>query len=248
MIETLYSSLGQDSISADVENSLLDSQSGIHEVTLTKSGYSFLPNASQHNVPAWTIFALFFMVISLGSNMVKEKQEGSFVRIKTLPTSYFMALLSKQITYMVVAIVQVFVIFSIGIWVFPSLDLPALNMPGSMWALTLVTVFTALSAISYAIFIGVFANTQEQANGIGAVSVVILAAIGGIMVPDFVMPSFIQKIMVVSPLHWCLEAYYELFLEGGAMSDIYISIVPLLFFSLILQSFAIVGLKRKNLI
>jgi ABC-2 type transport system permease protein len=45
-----------------------------------------------------------------------------------------------------------------------------------------------------------------------------------------------------------LEAYYELFLEGGTMDDIYISILPLLFFSIIVQSVAIVGMKRKNLI
>jgi len=56
-----------------------------------------VPNASQHNVPAWTIFAMFFVVISLGGALYGEV-ERSFIRLKTLPTNYLVALLSKQIT------------------------------------------------------------------------------------------------------------------------------------------------------
>ncbi|MEO8237060.1 MAG: ABC transporter permease, partial [Flavobacterium sp.] len=32
-----------------------------------------LPNSVQHNVPAWTLFAIFFIVIPLSINIVKEK-------------------------------------------------------------------------------------------------------------------------------------------------------------------------------
>ena len=41
-----------------------------------------------------------------------------------------------------------------------------------------------------------------------------LAAIGGLMVPSFAMPQSFHLVMKLSPLHWCLEAYYGLFLEG----------------------------------
>jgi ABC-2 type transport system permease protein len=56
--------------------------------------------------------------------------------------------------------------------------------------------------------VGVFAETQEQANGFGAVSIVILAALGGLMVPAFAMPDSFKTVIQLSPLHWCLEAYY----------------------------------------
>ena len=46
------------------------------------------PNATQHNVPAWTIFAMFFIIMSLGGSVVREKVSGSFIRLKTLPTNY----------------------------------------------------------------------------------------------------------------------------------------------------------------
>ena len=53
--------------------------------------------------------------------------------------------------------------------------------------------------MSYAICIGIFAETEEQANGFGAVSIVILAAMGGLMVPDFVMPGISDLAMKFSP-------------------------------------------------
>ena len=122
-----------------------------------------IPNASQHNVPAWTIFAMFFMVTSLGSNLVKEKLSGSFIRLKTLPTSYFIALISKQISYLLVTLAQVVVIFSIGVFLFPLIGLPKLNLPSDLVGLLIVSLISGWCAISYAIAIGVFAQTQEQA-------------------------------------------------------------------------------------
>jgi ABC-2 type transport system permease protein len=79
------------------------------------------------------------------------------------------------------------VIFAIGVWLFPLMGLPALNIPAAWGGLILVTLLTGWCAVSYAICVGTFAKTQEQANGFGAVSIVILAAIGGLMVPSYVV-------------------------------------------------------------
>jgi ABC-2 type transport system permease protein len=103
-------------------------------------------------------------------------------------------------------------------------------------------------AASYAICVGVLSKTQEQSNGFGAVSIVLLAAIGGILVPSFAMPTSFRFIMQLSPLHWALEAYYGLFLEGGNLKDILINILPLFIIILAIQTITLVALKRKNLI
>jgi ABC-2 type transport system permease protein len=96
--------------------------------------------------------------------------------------------------------------------------------------------------------VGVYSESQEQANGIGAVSVVLMAAIGGLLVPSFAMPDSFQHIIKLSPLHWCLEAFYGLFLERGKLSDILLSIIPLLVITILLQLIVFIGLKKKNLI
>lgn len=248
ILKSLYFSLNEKELPPSFENDMMNNQAGINEIPISRNGSRNIPNATQHNIPAWTIFAMFFIVISLGSSIVREKLNGSFIRLKTLPTSYLVALLSKQLAYLAVTLVQTAAIFAIGVWIFPIIGLPALNMPADKIGLLIVAVICGWCAVSYAICIGVFAQTQEQANGFGAVSVVLLAAIGGILVPSFAMPASFQGIMKLSPLHWCLEAFYGLFLEGGKLKDVLLNILPLLGITLLIQGITLFTLKRKNLI
>ena len=248
LMKRLYFSMNQKQLSPHLENKLLSNRISVQEFPLTLDKMEVMPNATQHNVPAWTIFAMFFVVISLGGSIVNEKLSGSFIRLKTLPTSFILALISKQITYLFVTLVQASVIFSLGLWIFPLLGLPPLNLNVNFEALILVSIVCGWCAVSYAICIGVFANTQEQANGFGAVSIVILAALGGLMVPSFLMPSSLLVPMKLSPLHWCLEAYYKIFLEGGKLHDVVPNIIPLLLITIFFQLIAIITLKAKKLI
>jgi ABC-2 type transport system permease protein len=191
---------------------------------------------------------MFFVVLSLSASIVREKSNGSLIRLKTLPTHYGVALLSKQIIYLVVTLIQATIIFAIGIWVFPHMGLPVLALPRDISGLVIVSLLCGWCAVSYAICIGVFAETPVQANSFGAISIVLLAAIGGLMVPGFAMPASFQTVMKISPLHWCLEAYYGLFLEGGKLRDILTNIIPLLGLTVLIQLITFWGLKRKRLI
>ncbi len=248
VLRSLYFNLNEKAMPDSMEKELMAGQVAINEIPVSRSGSRNIPNASQHNVPAWTVFAMFFIVISLGGSVVREKLNGSFVRLKTLPTNYLVSVLSKQLTYLFVTVLQAAVVFSLGIWLFPSMGLPKLDLPADIIGVGIVTLICGWCAVSYAIMIGVFAKTQEQSNGIGAVSIVLMAAIGGLLVPSFAMPQSFQFVMKLSPLHWCLEAYYGLFLEGGKLKDVVLNILPLLGITFIIQAITLFGLKRKNLI
>lgn len=248
MIKSLYGSLGEEEIPEDMESQMMNRGIQITEEAVTKDGSGMIPNATQHNVPAWTIFAMFFIVTSLGSNIVLEKTSGSFIRLKTMPTAYYISLISKQLTYLGVTFLQVAVIFTIGIVVFPFIGLPELNLPKDIFALVVVSLICGWCAVSYAMVVGVFAETQEQSNGFGAISVVILAAIGGILVPAFAMPDTFQIFLLLSPLHWCLEAFYDLFLERGNIISVLINLARIIIVTILFQILTIYGLKRKNLI
>ncbi len=248
MINTIYKNLGITKGSIDIEKKMKASKINIESITASNSGNKTLPNSSQHNVPAWTIFAMFFMVTSLGSNIAKEKTSGSFVRLKTLPTSFSLVLMSKMLVYLLVAFLQVFVIFSIGIFLFPLIDLPQLGLPTNPFPLIIIVLLTGLSAVSYALLIGMFAKTQEQANGFGAISIILFGAIGGIWVPTFVMPSYLQMISKLSPLHWCLEGFYTIFLKQGSWMELGSVILYMITFITICQIFIYVKLKTSKLI
>ena len=247
-LRTLYFSINEKQLPEKLENDMLNNRTPVNEVPVSKDGTKSTPNATQHNVPAWTIFAMFFVIMSLGGSVVKEKVSGSYIRLKTLPTSYHVALISKQVVYLGVTMLQAAVIFSIGIWLFPYIGLPALNPPSDIVALIITTLICGWCAVSYSICVGVYSDTQEQSNGFGAVSIVILACVGGLMVPSFAMQGAFKTAADVSPMHWCLQAYYTLFLEGGKLKDILNNLLPLFLITLVIQFVTYLGLKRKNLI
>ena len=100
----------------------------ISEIPVSRNDSRKAPTVSQHNVPAWTIFAMFFVVFSLGSGIVRDKRNGSFIRLKTLPTSYVVAIFRGRLpTWR--PMLQAAVIFAIGAWVFPLVGLPACIFP-----------------------------------------------------------------------------------------------------------------------
>lgn len=247
MIESIFAQMDMDP-PADLKQRMSDSQTIINILPALFSGNNVNPNSTQHNVPAWTLFAMFFMVISLGGNIVKERSNGSFLRLKMLPTSMLTVMGSKVIVYVLVALLQVTLIFSLGKFTFPFIGLPELIFPSNFFAFIVVVVLSSLSAVSFALLIGTITTTQVQANGLGAVLVIIFAAIGGIWIPIFVMPEFMQTVAMFSPLYWCLEGFYILFLQDGDWNALLPVILFLLLFIITCQGITFLKLKRERLI
>jgi ABC-2 type transport system permease protein len=248
VLKQLYLAINEVPLPDSLKSQLLKNNIRLEEIPLTADKQATNLNATQHNVPSWTIFAMFFIVMSLGASIVREKLSGAFIRLRTLPTSYYISLLSKQITYLAVTFIQAVLIFAIGILIFPFIGLPALQLPDDVGGLIIVTLVCGWCAVSYALCVGVFAKTQEQASAFGSVSVVILSLIGGLMVPDFIMPQGFKSLSSLSPLHWCLQAYYGLFLQNGKLGNIAMNILFIIIIAVALQLIALLQLKRKRFI
>ncbi len=247
MIEKIYANMQVETAPTDMKEFIMSNKTIINK-KVASNDKRYIPNSTQHNVPAWTIFAMFFMVISLGGNVVRERASGSFIRLKTMPSRFSLVLISKVIIYLIVSILQVSLIFSVGIFLFPYLGLPRLVLPSESFFLTLIVVISGLVAVSYALMIGSVSKTQEQSNGIGAVSVIIFAALGGIWVPVFVMPEYMKLISKFSPLQWCLDGFYTLFLKGGNWSELYQVIITLLGFTSLFLLITFYKLKQEKII
>jgi ABC-2 type transport system permease protein len=249
MVGKLFQEMGYDSIPSNIRQAIINRETKLKIANASLSDVAeLIPNSSQHNVPAWSIFAMFFMVISLGGNIVKERLSGSFLRLQTIPRGFALTLISKFLVYLFVALSQLLLLFLMGIYIFPHIGLPQLSMPNAFLPFLVVTLLSAVSAISYAVLVGTYAKTQEQANGFGAISIIIFAAIGGIWVPNFVMPDYMQTIGNISPLKWCLEGYYTLFLKNGAWSELIGTITFLFLFTVICQLLIFIKLRIQNYI
>lgn len=231
-----------------LKEAMIENRVPIKRKAVTASNSEVIPNSTQHNVPAWTIFAMFFMVVSLGNNIVKERLNGSFIRLKTMPTNFAIVLGSKMLVYLAAAVAQVALIFTLAKLTFPALGLPEFTFPTNIMGFVLMVLLSGLAAVSYALVVGTMAQTQEQSHGFGAISIVILAAIGGIWVPSFVMPTYLQTLSLISPLNWCLDGFYTLFLRGGLWGELQGTIVGLVVFISACLGISYLKLKKDKII
>nr|WP_315140738.1 ABC transporter permease [uncultured Flavobacterium sp.] len=204
------------------------------------------PNSVQHNVPAWTLFAIFFIVIPLSINIVKEKTQGTFVRLRTNPVSNIIVLGGKTIMYLIICLIQFYMMIAVAIFLFPHLGLPALNVEGNLLLMSVVAIFSGLSAIGFGILLGTIAKTQEQSAPFGATSVIILAAIGGVWVPVFAMPKIMQIIAESSPMNWGLETFYDVLLRNASLLDLVPELSLLFLFFIVTTTIALLYEKKKR--
>ncbi|WP_394774498.1 ABC transporter permease [Flavobacterium sp.] len=204
------------------------------------------PNSVQHNVPAWTLFAIFFIVIPLSINIVKEKSQGTFVRLLTNPVSNLVVIIGKTITYSVICMIQFYMMVAVAVFLFPHIGLPSLNIEGHLFLMSIVALFSGFAAIGFGILLGTVANTQEQSAPFGATSVLILAAVGGVWVPVFAMPTIMQYIAKSSPMNWGLEAFYDVLLRNVSFLEIIPKISLLFLFFIITTSIALFYDKKKR--
>lgn len=216
------------------------------EIVPTVDNKEILPNSVQHNVPAWTLFAIFFIIVPLSINIVKEKGQGTQIRLLTNPVPYSIVIAGKTITYLVICMIQFYLMVLVGMYLFPYLSLPTLDLDGKFFLMSVVALFSGLAAIGFGILLGTIAKTQEQSAPFGATSVVILAAIGGVWVPVFAMPKVMQVISHISPMNWGLNAFYDVLLRKADAIEILPEIFLLLLFFIITIFIAIQYDKKKR--
>jgi ABC-2 type transport system permease protein len=192
------------------------------------------PTAVQHNIPAWALFGLFFTCIPLAGSLLVERNSGIWIRLMTMPVSSVSLLVGKIIGYVGVCFSQISLIVLIGLYVFPLLGLPAFSITGHLTVLIAISLCCSLAACGYGVLLGSACTSLEQASMFGSISIVITAALGGVLVPIYAMPGVMQRISGFSPLNWGLEAYQDVLLRGSSAVQVSGHLGKLLAFFLVM--------------
>lgn len=165
------------------------------------------PTATEQNVPAYTIFGVFFIVLTLASSFLREKQDGTFQRILAAPLSKTALLAGKLLPYYLVNLIQIGLMFAVGIALFDVI-------PGNLPAFVLVSMALAAAANGLGLLVAALGKTEAQVNGLSVLFAVTLAALGGMMVPAFVMPGFMKTLSLFTPHAWALAGYHDVIVRG----------------------------------
>ncbi len=174
----------------------------------------------QQSVPAWLVFAMFFVVIPLSNVFIAERQHGTWQRLRSLRVPVATLLAGKVVPFYAVNLGQTLLMLAVGHSLVPRLGGDALQLDVSWPALWLMATAVSLAGIGFALAVASVARTTEQATTIGGVTNILFAALGGVMVPKIVMPLAMQRAAAFSPMGWGLEGFLDVFVRGAGLGGL----------------------------
>ena len=178
---------------------------------------------------------------------MQERSSGALGRLQSLGVSRAMLLASKALPYLAVNAVQAALMLAAGIWLMPLIGGDALSLAGIDWgALLVALVAVSLAAVSLSLALACAVRSHAQAATIGPMVNVLMAAAGGIMVPKFVMPGFMQRLVELSPMNWGLEALLTVLLRGGGVADTLPQVGRLVVFAAAMFVLAVFLFRRRT--
>ncbi len=239
------SSLNPWMTAAEKEEALVDKVMFQEHFLRGKNTTDVRPTSVQQSVPAWLIFSMFFIIIPISNTFVNERRLGTLARLAVMNVSIGNLLISKMIPYFVINQIQFVAMLLVGMFVVPRFGGDALVIGDNSGALLVVSSVLSFASISYALALASFVKTTDQAVTIGGVLNIIFAAIGGIMIPLFVMPEFMQKLALFSPMSWGLESFLALFLHDSVLVDIWKPLGALILFGTFCLGLAAWKLNRE---
>ncbi len=224
-------------------SSLEISKDGIYKVKYNNSNK--IPNSTQQSVPAWIVFGMFFVIIPMSTIYVNERKQNTLARLNSMNVSVCAMGISKSIPYLVINQIQVLIMLSVGIFIVPLFNTPALEIQGSFLALGSISLALSLSAIGISSLIAVSANSSEQATTIGGIFNILLGAIGGVMVPKFIMPESMQTLASFSPMSWGMDGFLDIFLKAADVSMVIDKVLFLTLFGSVSLIVSMILLQQK---
>ena len=204
------------------------------------------PSSVQQNVAAWLVFGMFFVIAALSNLFLEERRCGALARLRSLGVPPATLLASKALPYFGVNLLQAAMMLAVGVWLMPRLGAGALSFAQvDAGALLLVVGAIGAAAVSLALALSCLVRTAAQAAAVGPVLNVLMAALGGIMVPTFVMPPVMQTIAALSPMNWGLEALLTVLLRGGGIAQAAPLVLRLAAFAVVMLMAAWLLFERK---
>ena len=177
---------------------------------------------------------VFFIATVMIESIFRERRSGAMRRLRAAPVGRAPIVISKLAPFYVVNLIQIVIMFAIARLAF-GLDL------GFVPALVVVSAALALVATGLGIALAGVARSETQGTGLAVIVVLTTSALGGVMVPRFIMPEAMQQIGNITPQAWAIQGYQDVLVRGQGIGGVWLEAGVLLIFAAV---FTAIGVWR----
>lgn len=180
----------------------------------------------------------FFVVGFIGFSFFAEHRDNTWERLRASPARPVEIVLGKSLPMFAVALAQQIVLFGAGALIF-GMDLRVAQLaPLLVVSLALVVAMTNLGVLTAAA-----AKTEQQLNVLTNLLSIMLAGIGGAMVPPEVLPGWLEAVAPLTPHHWALDGYHAVLLDGRGLGSVIVPSLVLLAVAVVTAGLAVVRFR-----
>ena len=173
--------------------------------------YSLLHQIFPVTFPQGVVWAMLFSAAFFATSLVSERSDGTLQRLRMAPLTRLQLLMGKGLACMMNGLSASLTLLAVGILFFEI-------RPDSYTLLIIGLLATALCFSGMMMLLASLSKTPAAAEGIALSVLLIMAMLGGAMVPEVVMPPFAKTISNYVPVKWAIMA-----MEGPIRRDFSLS-------------------------
>jgi ABC-2 type transport system permease protein len=162
------------------------------------------PVVSMYAAGIAVMFLLFGAVGNSGT-LLEEEENQTLERLMCSELTMIQLLAGKWLLMTIVGIVQVTIMFAWAQLAF------GVDFLGHLSGFAVMTVVTAGAASSFALILAAVCRNRAQLNAVAVILILCMSALGGSMVPRYVMSESMQQIGKITFNAWALDGYIKVF-------------------------------------
>ena len=166
------------------------------QITVERRGPN---NAYAISFPQGIAWGLIGVAAGFGISLVTERTRGTLVRLQSAPISRMTILAGKALACIVCTVTISAALLAVGYFVFGL-------RPSSIQMVAFAIVSSAIAFAGIMMLLSVLGRTEQSAGGIGWAVLIVMAMLGGGMIPLFVLPSWMRTVSSISPVKWSILA------------------------------------------
>lgn len=174
------------------------------------------------------VMFLLFTVTGRSSILIEERESGVLTRLLASRLTLGQLLLGRWLYLVMLGVAQVTLMFVWGSWAF-GLELWT---PRHLIGFAVMCTVTAASAAGFGLLLATSCKSRAQLNGLSAVLVLVMSALGGSMFPRFLMPEQLQRIGLLTFNAWALDGFHKVFWYQAGPLDLWPQVTVLIVLTL----------------
>jgi len=197
-------------LAQDIQKETPERVKAVEAATPDQVEYDPRANSSAGQLITWVFIPLF----GISATFAYERQQGTLRRVLTTPTSKATYLLGTILGQVLMALVQMALLVSFGIFVMK------LAWGREPLALFVILTAAALAAAAFGTTMGTFVKSEGQASGLSIMFGMVFALMGGCWYPLELFPSAVQNAVKILPTTWAMQGLLDLVLRGRGLVEI----------------------------